>query len=119
MEYYSLCRPTSRVKSKKGSSPLALAEFAQQLMTAHPRQATQAYTPIVSLFEEVLGDAVDAGVVRPDLSRRRVAGIVLEAIMFNAFSATIGGTADEPDGGDPAEELSDLILHGIGRVRSA
>ena len=36
--------------------------------------------------------------------------------MFNAFSMTIGGAAAESDGGDPAEELWDLILHGIGRA---
>ena len=113
VEYYSLCRPTRRGRSRK-RSPLALAEFAQQLMTSHPQQATRAFSPIVSLFEEVLGDAVAAGVVRSDLSRRRLAGVVLEAIMFNAFSATIGGTADEPEAGDPAEELWDLMLHGVG-----
>jgi AcrR family transcriptional regulator len=113
VEYYRLCRPTRRGKAKKGS-PLALAEFAQQLMTAHPQEATRAYAPLVSLFESVLGDAVDAGDDRHDLARRRVAGIVLEAIMFNAFSTTIGGSATEKDAGDPAEELWDLIVHGIG-----
>lgn len=113
LDYYSLCRPTRRARSKK-KSPVALAEFAQQLMTAHPQQATRAFAPIVSLFEEALEKAVAAGVVRRDLRQRRVAGIVLEAIMFNAFSATIGGTVAEPEGGDPAEELWELILHGIG-----
>ena len=33
--------------------------------------------------------------------------------MFNAFSTTIGGAPD-PREGDPAEELWDLVLHGIG-----
>jgi AcrR family transcriptional regulator len=110
-EYYRLCRPTRRGKSKKGS-PIALAEFAQQLMTAHPQEATRAYSPLVSLFEDVLGEAIEAGVVRDDLSRRRIAGVVLEAIMFNAFSTTIGGPSDK-DATDPAEELWDLFLHGI------
>jgi AcrR family transcriptional regulator len=114
VDYYSLCRPTHTGKSRK-RSPLAMAEFAQQLMTAQPQQATRAFEPIVSLFEEVLEDAVAAGVVRGDLRRRRLAGVVLEAIMFNAFSVTIGGTAAKPEGGDPAEELWDVILHGIGR----
>jgi hypothetical protein len=83
-------------------------------MTVHPEEATRSFAPIVSLFEEVLQEAVAAGVVRSDLSQRRVVGVVLEAIMFNAFSLTIGGSAAESDGGDPAEELWDLILHGIG-----
>ena len=43
-----------------------------------------------------------------------MAGVVLEAIMFNTFSATIGGTSDKRSGADPAEELWDLILNGIG-----
>jgi AcrR family transcriptional regulator len=116
VEYYKLCRPTRRGKGKKGG-PVALAEFAQQLMTAHPEEATRAYAPLVTLFEEVLDAAVAAGVVRGDLHQRRVAGIVLEAIMFNAFSATIGGTPAERAVGDPAEELWDLILNGIGKGR--
>ena len=35
--------------------------------------------------------------------------------MFNTFSSTIGGVSLRTDGGDPAEDLWDLILHGIGR----
>ena len=115
VEYYWLCRPTPKGTGRK-QSPRALAEFAQQLMTVHPEEATRAYAPLVSLFEGVLEEAVAAGVVRGDLGRRRLAGVVLEAVMFNAFSMTIGGAAAESDGGDPAEELWDLILHGIGRA---
>jgi AcrR family transcriptional regulator len=113
-EYYRLCRPSRRSKGSRKNNALALAEFAQQLMTAHPQEATRAYAPLVSLFEEVLDQAVEAGVVRDDLQRRRVAGVVLEAIMFNAFSATIGGATGERDGAAAAEELWDLILNGIG-----
>jgi hypothetical protein len=83
-------------------------------MTAHPHEATRAFAPLVSLFDEVLEEAVAARAVRGDLSRRRIAGVVLEAIMFNAFSTTIGGSARETDGGDPAEELWELLWHGIG-----
>src|SRR4051794_21229443 len=99
VEYYRLCRPTRRPKGSKKGSPLALAEFAQQLMTAHPKEATQAYAPLVTLFEEVLAAAVYAGVVRRDINQSRVTGVVLEAIMFNAFSTTIGG-APAAGGGD-------------------
>jgi AcrR family transcriptional regulator len=107
IEYYAVCRPSKKRAKKR--SPLALAEFAQQLMTASPQDATRAFAPLVALFDEVLGDAVAAGVVRGDLSRRRLDGIVLETIMFHPFSTTIGIS----DGGDPAEELWELILHGI------
>ena len=60
---------------------------------------------------------MDAGVIRANVKRRRVAGIVVEAIMFNAFSTTIGGFTAEQNDGDPAEELWDLIFHGIGKGR--
>ena len=113
VEYYWLCHPTAKKAGKKKRS-LALAEFAQQLMTAHPHEATRAFAPLVALFDEVLDTAVAARAVRGDLSRRGIAGVVLEAIMFNAFSATIGGSARAGDGGDPAEELWELLLHGIG-----
>ncbi|MBV8388065.1 MAG: TetR/AcrR family transcriptional regulator [Acidimicrobiia bacterium] len=112
IEYYAQCRP-SRSKGKK-KTPIALAEFAQQLMTAHPEEATHAFAPIVELFDEVLDAAVSAGAVRGDLSGRRIAGVVLEVIMFNAFSATIGGAARGAGRGDPAEELWDLLVNGIG-----
>jgi AcrR family transcriptional regulator len=113
IEYYAQCRPSPRGKGKK-KAPIALAEFAQQLMTAHPEEATHAFAPIVELFDEVLDDAVAAGAVRRDLSGRRIAGVVLEVIMFNAFSATIGGAALGAERGDPAEELWDLLVNGIG-----
>ena len=113
VEYYALCRPASKKSGKKRSSPLALADFAQQLMTANPDEATRAFAPLVSVFEEVYEEAVTAGAVRKGLNRHRVAGVVLEAIMFHSFSRTIGGSAGEASG-DPAEELWDLLLHGIG-----
>jgi len=119
IDYYWLCRPTPKSgASKKRRSPRALAEFAQQLMTAHPKEAARAYAPLVSLFEEILDNAVEAGVIRSDLGRKRVAGAVLESIMFNAFSSTIGGSIPESDDDDAAEDLWELILHGIAGSRS-
>src|SRR4051812_32679924 len=113
VEYYALCRPTARGRGKK-RAPLALAEFAQQLMTANPTEATRAFAPLVSVFEEVYEEAVEAKVVRTGLNRHRVAGVTLEAIMFHSFSTTIGGAAGGATGANPAEELWDLLLHGIG-----
>jgi AcrR family transcriptional regulator len=112
VEYYGLCRPSAKLRGRR-RAPLALAEFAQHLMTASSDDATRAFGPLVSLFTEVYDDAVAAGVVRGDLSRRRMAGVVLETIMFNSFSSTISGYSGEASSGDPAEELWELILHGI------
>lgn len=125
VEYDRLCRPAPKrkaapksTKSAKGTKPLSptpvLVEFAQQLLTAHPAEAARVFVPLVALFEEILDSAADAGAIRVGLDRRRTAGVVLEAIMFNAFSATIAGTSVQPDGVDAAEELWDLLFHGFG-----
>ncbi len=113
VEYYRICRPTSRKANRKAPAR-ALAEFAQQLLTGHPDEAARAFDPLVTLFETVLAEAEEAGVVRSGVPRRRVAGVVLEAIMFNAFSTTIGGAKAGTKTADAAEELWDLIFHGIG-----
>ncbi|HMG43115.1 MAG TPA: TetR/AcrR family transcriptional regulator [Acidimicrobiales bacterium] len=114
VEYYRLCRPLPKDEPSKDRPSPALSEFAQQLLTGHPNEASQAYVPLVSLFVQVLDDAAVAGAIRPDLDHRRIAGVVLLAISFDAFSATIGGTPVRPDGGDAADELWVLLLHGIG-----
>ena len=114
VEYYRVSRETAKGKAKKAPSAV-IVDFAQQLLTSHPAEASRAFTPIVTLFGELLDDAVAAGAVRPGLRQGPVAGIVLEAIMFNAFSATIGGTSKAKAKTDPAEELWDLILHGIAK----
>lgn len=118
VEYYKLCRPTAKAKGRK-RAPLALAEFAQHLMTASSEEATRAFAPLVSLFSDIFDDAVAAGLVRGDLSRRRIVGVILETIMFNTFSSTIGGSAAGHERGDPAEELWEVILHGIGSGSSS
>jgi AcrR family transcriptional regulator len=114
VDYYRLCRAAGNRPGSDLPSTPPIADFAQNLLTAHPADAAHAFTPLVSLFEEVLGDAVAAGDIRADVNGRRLAGIVLEAIMFNAFSTTIGGSPLEGEDRDPAEELWDLIVNGIG-----
>jgi AcrR family transcriptional regulator len=113
VEYYRLCRPAARTRSAKKYPIIGMAEFAQQLLTEHPKEASTAFVPLVSLFEELLHDATGAGSVRDDLHPRRVTGVVLEAIMFNVFATTISGTSTRA-GDAAAEELWDVIVHGIG-----
>jgi AcrR family transcriptional regulator len=113
VEYYRMCRPVPKGKgaNKKRATP-AMAEFAQQLLTSHPQEAARAFTPLVSLFVELLDDAAAAGVIRSGLQHARLAGVVLQAIMFNAFAGIISGDAARSD--DDAENLFDLLLVGIG-----
>jgi AcrR family transcriptional regulator len=114
IEYYRRCTPPPR-KAKGGRSsprtpqPVAIAEFAQQLLTAHPKEASRAFEPLVALFVGLLDEGVEAGAVRDGFDHRRVAGVALQAIMFNSFAATVSGSS--PRQGDDA--LLDLLLHGI------
>jgi AcrR family transcriptional regulator len=114
VEYYRVCRPAPRSKSAKKPIAPVMVEFAQQLLTAHPAEAARAFEPLVSLFREVLDQAAEAGVIRDGLRHGPIAGVVLEAIMFNAFSSTIGGSSVAANDGDDAEELWDLVFNGIG-----
>jgi AcrR family transcriptional regulator len=115
VEYYRLCRPSPGGESV-GHIPNAwmLVDFAQQLLTGYPTEAALAFGPLVSLFGEILDAAAGAGAIRSGLRRSAISGMVLEAIMFNAFSATISGTSIRVEDSDPAEELWDLIVYGIG-----
>jgi len=120
VEYYQLCRAVSKSGSgSKGPTAPVMTEFAQQLLTEHPKEAARAFAPLLSLFEQLLADADAAGVIRPGLHRAQVAGMVLQAIMFNAFSATISGSPVRSEGDAPAENLWDLLIHGIGRSQKA
>jgi AcrR family transcriptional regulator len=113
VDYYDMCRPAP--KGRATYSP-TMANFAQQLLTEHPKEAARAFTPLVARFEGLLDDAAAAGVIRAGLQHKRITGVVLQAIMFNTFSATIGGTPPLP-GADDAGTLWDLLLLGIGTDR--
>jgi AcrR family transcriptional regulator len=114
VDYYQACRPAPNGRGGKRVPVAAMAEFAQQLLTEHPKEAAQAFVPLISLFENLLREAAAAGRLRKELHLDRVAGVVLEAIMFNAFSSTISGAPLRGDRSDPAEDLWDLFLNGIG-----
>jgi AcrR family transcriptional regulator len=117
VEYYRACRPGRRGKPAGKQDPAPIAEFAQQLLTAHPKEAARAFAPLVALLEELLDEAATAGAVREDVRNRRIAGIVLQAIMFNAFADTISGAPGGPDD-DAGDELWALLLRGIGTDKS-
>jgi len=112
VEYYQICnRPTGKGEQARKGAPPVVTDFVQQLLTDRPKEAARAFAPLVAIFRELLDDALAAGEVRAGLSGR-ASGMMLEAIMFNAFSSTIVGASSGDDRGG-AEELWDLILHGI------
>jgi AcrR family transcriptional regulator len=113
IEYFKICHPSPRGAKTKKAAP-ALAEFGQELLTAHPREASHAFIPLMQLFSGLLEDASKAGKLRPGIDGGGIAGIVLQSIMFHTFAATISGTSMKADVDKAAEELWDLILHGFG-----
>ncbi len=112
VEYYGMCRAVPKARPPKGPAP-TMVEFAQQLLTSHPKEASEAFVPLVSLLEEVLSDVEAAGDIRRGLDHRRIAGVMLQATMFNAFATTISGSPPLPDGRDAAEMHWDLLVRGI------
>lgn len=114
VEYYRRCRPAPKGKKASVDSPdPVMVEFAQQLFIAHPNEASRAFIPLIALLEELLDAAADAGALRADLDRASIAGTLLEVVMFNSFSTTIGGPRAKKDAGEAAEELWDLLFRGM------
>jgi AcrR family transcriptional regulator len=108
-------QPSHRRAGLPARGQLAVVtDFAQQLLTERPKEAARAFVPIVSMFSELIDQASAAGVLRSDLPSKRVTGVVLEAIMFNAFSSTISGASNKDGDRSAAEELWDLFWRGIG-----
>jgi AcrR family transcriptional regulator len=113
IEYYRICQPPPRARAqKKGFAP-AFASFAQQLLTEHSAEASHAFAPLTDILVGLLDNAAASGAIRRGLDHSRVAGVVLQAIMFNAFATTISGVPVQPKDGDPAEQLWDLFLRGL------
>jgi AcrR family transcriptional regulator len=121
VEHYRMARPSVRTKggpppkspTKGAPTTPVMVDFAQRLLTDHPAEAARAFAPVVALFNQILDAAADAGAIRPGLRNSFLSGTMLEAIMFNAFSTTIAGVSVRKEE-DPAEELWDLFLHGVG-----
>src|SRR5262245_44801051 len=64
-EYYLLCRPPAKGRSATKNRPTpAMSEFAQQLLTSHPDEASRAFVPLVALLTELLDEAQAAGAIR-------------------------------------------------------
>ena len=111
--YYWMCRTMEFDDGAHPGAPLGMAEFAQQVLTKHRKEAARVFSPIRDLFEEALNEAIDAKAIRTEAGRSPIVGIVLEVIMFNIFSSTIGGRSLRPGERNSAEELWELILHGV------
>jgi AcrR family transcriptional regulator len=115
--YYVLCRPSTKSRHAKARPAPAMAEFGQQLLVSHPDEASHAFGPLVALLTELLEEAAKVGAIRHGLLHRRIAGVILQAIMCNAFATTISGGNGRQSGQAAAEELWDVLFRGIGNAR--
>ena len=52
--------------------------------------------------------------IRSGLDHRRITGVVLQAVMFNAFADTISASSVSVDAGSSADSLWELLLDGLG-----
>jgi AcrR family transcriptional regulator len=116
IEYYRVCSPSATAKqvgSKQFVQAPLLAEFAQQLLTSHPSEAARAFQPLASGLRDLLREAMAQGSLRSDLEVDEVVGILLGAVMFHVFAATIAGTPVPKDDARAAERLWDALSHGL------
>jgi AcrR family transcriptional regulator len=112
-EYYRMCLPAPKGRTSKNNPTPVMAEFCHQLLTTHQAEASRAFVPLMTLFEKVLADAAEAGVVRPGFEHEDTAGVILSTIMFNAaYASTISGTQPR-DGAQAAQGMWELVAGGI------
>jgi AcrR family transcriptional regulator len=113
IEYHGMCRPA---RSGRGRPTPGMARFAQQLLTEHPKEAAGAFGPLMDLSRELLDAAAAAGAIRDDLAHDQLAGVLLQAIMFNSFATIISGkaTAEAAADADP-EVMWGLFFRGMER----
>jgi AcrR family transcriptional regulator len=115
VEYFHHCQPGLKNRTAKRGFAPAFASFSHQLLTEHPVEASRAFQPLATMLKDLLVAASDEGALRSDLNHDRVAGTILQAIMFNAFASTISGVTAHPADVDPGEELWDLLINGMGK----
>ena len=102
VEYYRLCRPAPQGQAAKRAARAGHGRVRPAAADLPPRRRRRGPScRWSSLLEELLDDAAAAGVIRPGLRHRRIAGVVLQAIMFNAFATTISGTSARPTAATP------------------
>lgn len=89
----------------------SIGEFAQQLLTEHPAEASRAFAPLVELLTGLVEAAVASGDLRSDITVKQVVGTVLQIIMFNPFAMVIVGRDSET--GDVAESLWKIVFEGL------
>ena len=112
LHYHRMCLSGTARYAEKPLQSRAMAQFAHHLLIYNPNEAARAFQPVISILRGLLDDAARAGAIRDDLDDE-VAGVVLEAIMFNAFVPAVAGTPPIEDTERTATRLWELLFHGL------
>lgn len=119
VEYYVLSGSGAGGRAAAAAPKVAqpvpgLSQFAQGLLSEHPLEAGSAFLPVRQLFEEVLAQAVEAGLVRKVSRPRRQAALLMQTVNFNAYvTRTVEAAKSRREERAAAEELWDLLLLGL------
>ncbi len=101
------CDPADRKRGTHNRRPIA--EFTVQLAVAHPDRVTAATASVATMLLELIEDAVAAGAIEVD-DTRRAAALVLQTIMFSWFGNRI---AQNPRLRVSSEDIWEFCLHGL------
>lgn len=112
--YYAMCRPVGKdaKRAPQTSSPI-LVDFSLRLLTSHPDDAARGFTPLTELTGELLDAVAATGALRDDVDLGFLTGTLLEAVMFNVFSVTLGGRRTRKSAAAGAAELWDVFWRGV------
>jgi AcrR family transcriptional regulator len=114
LRYHRICLAGTARYATEPLQTRAMAQFAQQLLIYNPDEATRAFRPVMTILRVLLDNANQAGTIRPDVDDE-AAGVLLQAILFNAFVPAIAGTPPIDDTEHAAERLWDLLFEGLRR----
>jgi len=112
VRYHRMCLSGTARYAEKPLQSRAMAQFAHHLLIYNPSEASRAFRPVISILRELLDDAARAGAIRGDLDDE-AAGVILQAIMFNAFVPAVAGTPPIEDTARSAGQLWELLFHGL------
>jgi AcrR family transcriptional regulator len=97
------------------SSAVLLAELAPRLLLSHPVGVRRAYRPLKALFVDMLRDIAAAGLLRSDVSPRRVAMLTMQMAMSTAHM-TAADAADPLHEAPTSDEVWTWCAYGFTTV---
>ena len=113
IDYYRVCQPTAEgARRKKGFAP-AFASFAQQLLTEHPQEASQAFIPLTEMLDGLLDEAAAAGAIRAGLRHTASPASSCRPPCSTRSPRRSAAYRCSRAIADPADELWELLINGI------